>query len=67
MMRCVKCDHELPESSRFCGYCGNRLDAMPNAQVTASETLCGIALSTDELKKELAIMNHETDEEKKSV
>ncbi|MBO4351221.1 MAG: zinc-ribbon domain-containing protein, partial [Proteobacteria bacterium] len=26
MIRCTQCQHELPDNSRFCGYCGAKVE-----------------------------------------
>ncbi|MBQ1926192.1 MAG: zinc ribbon domain-containing protein, partial [Proteobacteria bacterium] len=48
MIRCSSCQHELPENSRFCGYCGAKVENKKPAE-TGMQTLAGISISDLEL------------------
>ena len=49
MILCSSCQHELPENSRFCGYCGAKVtepESSDNASSSSpSETIAGISLT----------------------
>ena len=48
MIHCRVCQHELPDSSRFCGYCGAKMQALEVS--TNGSTLYGVALSEEEMR-----------------
>ena len=48
MIRCSSCQHELPENSRFCGYCGAKVENKKPAD-TGMQTLAGISIADLEL------------------
>ena len=56
-MYCSKCGEEIPDNSKFCRKCGNKIKNEENLEETAKDT-------TAEETKEIEIVTNKSDDKK---
>lgn len=57
-MKCIKCGHEVPESNKFCEYCGTEVEPERSDKVEISSSKKKVSVSdSDDMDLKLTIQN----------